>query len=388
MPDDTPPTNAFARLAAASRIAAARRLPESSLTDANLAPAAAEPDHEAAPVENQAETPAPAPAAAAQTTQSQAQATDLVIAGADTAGTQLMAAELDNSAAPALPERSSVVHVLKSTSVGRFDQVFAGVAGSLGARGEFRIDPIYKQLAYVFTLAEAGTLPAILPNTPTLQADPETAAIARAENVVPVAVVSGGETAFKANLVEMVSRGWDKLYDDVASMLPGGAFGNSMLQAEKRNVANNVANYLGDTQLPQWDVPVVYSVQVDAEDPGQRGTTERALLAQAGSLLNITVGQMVAVPHVAPTAHAQSDDAALPATMANHQGGLRLTVEGVLTLRALDAAQAVSLAHSLLDGAAHVPAIRANLVPTPSSIQHCEYLEPEPNEYDGMGYRD
>lgn len=292
------------------------------------------------------------------------------------------------------------LHVLSSTGHGRFDQILAGVVGTEDEQGRFVLDPDYSRLAYLFTLASSSQLP-IVRDEERVLIDQSTGEveIRRGERTLEVSLPPSLAKAFKANLVEMAGAHWGRLYESVGSFVPGAGLGGSMLQNERDTVARNVATYAAEGGMTQWDVPLVYTTSVLEENPAARGTTEATLLAMAGGFRNAIVDvTRDPVPHVAPAAPATQqagegavetpadESPAIPAEWAAHTGGLELTVEGVVTVRAANADDAARLATSVLYSAMHIPNLRQSVRPRAVSIQGGVTLQPTEVEVDDDDY--
>jgi len=155
-----------------------------------------------------------------------------------------------------------------------------------------------------------------------------------------------------------------------------------MLATERRNVEQAVENYISESGLTPWTVPVIYSAVVYEEEPEFRGNREEDLLAKAASpskfLPDVTRTPVPVAPatEVAPPAQdAAHEGAAVPTDVAAHRGGLELTVEGEIQVLATSAQQAAQVATGLLIVANQAPRFAQMLRPQGVSIQHVKLLE-------------
>lgn len=302
--------------------------------------------------------------------------------------------------APAEPEVSKA-YVLTGAGGGRFDQIYAGVVGNLDAQGKFAIHPDYKQVAYLFSLVDASSIPAAIPGqAQEIQVDPlaPEVTVAKIEHVLEVQLPAASMKAFRASMIDVTSRRWGSLYESVAAGIPGGTMVAQALQAEAATTARNVQNYIAAAGLRHFDVPVLFDAHIAEENPAQRGATEAEVLAMASGASNITLlpyewSDGAPVDSALNAEQAEENEAAntgaLPAQWLNHQGPMAIKAEGHLKVLAGDAKQAHDVASAMLKIAHAAPhLIGEHLKPVPHAIQSAQLLEPEgDDDADGDDYR-
>jgi hypothetical protein len=202
-----------------------------------------------------------------------------------------------------------------------------------------------------------------------------------------VVLPSHAAGAFLATMIAGSAAQWAAMYEG-ATALGAGAFGQGMIEQEKAQTARNVSGYLDSKQMQVWNVPVVYAASVDEEDPALRPKSEADVLRAATSLRNMQISAEPATlagpaAEVQPTAGQASvngapaeiiDGGPAPAWV-THVGGLSLVAEGVLAVRATDAASAAEAAKALLTLVGKAPQLGHTIKLTGHAIQHFT-LEP------------
>lgn len=350
-------TNPFAALLARSRGRAANGEPV-----AEAAPAVAPPQAVSA-------VPAPhaAPPAAEQaTTEIAAAVAEGPLGAADVAAEELV------------PAGFTRMHILVSAGSGQADRILAGTVGTVDTQGVFTIDPDYRSLAYLFTLASGAGVPGAA-----LDENVTTSIIVRDDLVQVV----------KANLIESASRNWSQLYDSMSSYMPGGALARNMLEQEKANVQRSVDAYLQAKALPKWDVPVNYRAMVYEEDPANRPSDVAGLLAIAHRYDHFTAvtsidAQLPVMPYVEPDQRPAAEPEQLPQEWATHVGELDLHLGGAIAVRAPDAQSAGEVARALLEAAAgRVQHLHQFLTPEARRIHTAELRAPtDDDSFDDDAY--
>lgn len=261
------------------------------------------------------------------------------------------------------------MHILVSAGSAQANMILAGTVGTVDEQGEFKIDPDYRSLAYLFTLAGGSGVPGMKSDENTV------VALDVHKDLVPVA---------KANLIEVAARGWSAMYDSVGSNMPGGAMARTMLEQEKANVQGAVADYLQAKALPQWDVPVSYRAMVYEEDPSQRSSDVAGLLAQSSAYttqIDIDATRLV-IAHVEPEERPAVEPQQIPQDWAEHKGELDLLVGATLTVRAPDEQSAADVAQTLLAAGKHARQIQRHLVPQPKLILSAQLCAPSDDDSD------
>lgn len=298
---------------------------------------------------------------------------------------------------PDAPAAGPSLHVVTSTGDSRFDAILAGTVGTLDEQGRFQLDPDYKQLSYLFTLAAGSMLPAVRPGQELSESKEGDLIMRQGERTIEVIMPAAATVALKANLIELSAVRWGAFYEQQLGGLTPGSLNANMLKSERDNVAGAVDRYLAGLNMQQWDVPVIYSTTVHEEGPAERASDEAGLLKMAGSISRMTPDvTRQPIAHVAAPSAPAVDGAgaeagapvsAVPAEWAAHQGALNLTVEGSLTVRAGCAEDAARLTSALLLIANAAPRLAGSFAPRAESIQAAELLPPM-TEGDDDGYGD
>lgn len=239
-------------------------------------------------------------------------------------------------------------------------QIAAVMSGTLGQLqdDQFTIDPIYGQVAYLFTLSnngikDAGTqLTAVnLPN--------EVAA-----------------KEFMINMIALSSKNWDALYDRMATGAAQGDVMKNMVNAEKTNVANAVARVIQTAGLTSYDVPVTYEVYVGEQDEINEDTTAIQLI-QMGNVATTTIERKKNEPAV-PTP-AQYDDVALDDATCNHDGSFLLEVTGAGRILASSPENAQAI-FAEVSRVYRITNMRNMLTVAPKNIDNCSLNPREVND--------
>lgn len=297
------------------------------------------------------------------------------------AATEAVTVRAETTAVEALPAQNGLegytrLFVLDDAGSGQMNRILSGVVGTVDAGGRFAIHPDYKQLSYLFTLADAGQLP-----VHDDQVDHSA--------LVPVNLPSAAAPALLASMVATVSKRWSSLYESVM----GGAasavgLGSAMLQQERANTERAVATYLSQSGMTQWIVPVIYEASIFEEDPSRRPQTEQELMASAVAPHNIQVRpdpQPWQVQYAGAEQVVEQAAARDAPGWAGHQGALSLVLEGELTVYAPSAAIAAQVGKALVD--LHARARNLSELPVKAdAVLRIELEEPSSDEVDGERY--
>ncbi|TXI24187.1 MAG: hypothetical protein E6Q67_02930 [Roseateles sp.] len=298
------------------------------------------------------------------------------------AATEAVIARAEPTTVEALPAQDGLeghtrLFVLDDAGSGQMNRILSGVVGTVDAGGRFAIHPDYKQLSYLFTLADAGQLP-----VHDDQVDHSA--------LVPVNIPAAAAPALLASMVATVSKRWSSLYESVMSGAAASTvgLGSAMLQQERDNTERAVATYLSQSGMTQWIVPVLYEASIFEEDPSGRPQTEQELMASAVAPHNIQVRSDLQPWQVQYSGAEQVVEQAAAGDApgwAGHQGPLGLVLEGELTVYAPSAAVAAQVGKALVD--LHARARNLSELPVKAdAVLRIELEEPSSDEVDGDRY--
>lgn len=270
-------------------------------------------------------------------------------------------AEVTVDTALLVPTNPVTLAVITNHDNPQFAAILAGVVGRVKGEG-FTIDPIYKQISYLFSLADgthatAGThLKEItLPNE------------AAANEYVINAIKSSGQS-------------WDQMYAQFSGNMPGGDMGKHMIEAEKAQVHQATLRVIEAAGLTSYSVPVTYEAFVD-QDADRAAATTVAQLAASASVATATItpatGEGVVI---APTA--EQPEQALTDVVRDHPGGMALTLTGMAEVLASSPEHAKVIMDTLLS-VSNQGGLRNVLTLTPVSINNADLIPYEAdNDYE------
>lgn len=271
-------------------------------------------------------------------------------------------AEVTVDTALLVPTNPVTLTVIAGHANAQFDRILTGVVGRMN-EGLFTIDPIYKQVSYLFSLADSG--------------------VTEQEGTRLTDVTLPSEAAaneYVINALKARGNAWDEMYAQVGKYVPGGDLGKHMLEQEKMLVKNATQRVIEAAGLTSYSVPVTYEAFVD-QDADRTAATTVAQLAASASVVTATItpatGEGVVI---APTA--EQPEQALTDVVRDHPGGMTLTLNGMAEVLASSPEHAKVIMNTLLS-VSNQGGLRNVLTLTPVSINNADLIPYEAdNDYE------
>lgn len=253
--------------------------------------------------------------------------------------------QTDDVPAAAIEEPGVPMSIVTGHSNGQFSKILTGLCGtkSQATEGEsatFTPDPVYKQVAYLFSLMEGGSFP--IPGMPKL--DEFHSGTTFADIKVPT---QEHIKAMTMNMLQGQGARWERLYDMVSSGAGAlGDIGRTMIDNERANTKAGIQRAIEQSGLQVYGVPITWSAMTYDGAAQVARVDGRTLASQVVDKASV-VGGSIELAEGVPAqllADTQSEIAEFTDEQMNHDGSFDFDLEGSLKVLAASPEQAAELA--------------------------------------------